>query len=118
MTHALLAALALAPVADAPGSPRDASRPNILIIFTDDHASHAIGAYGSKINKTPHLDRLAKDGMLFRNCFCTNSICAPSRAVVLTGKHSHVNGVIDNVVAFDGSQPTFPKLLQKAGYYT
>jgi arylsulfatase A-like enzyme len=64
------------------------ARPNILLVFTDDHASHAIGAYGSKINKTPNIDRLAKEGMLFRNCFCTNSICAPSRAVILTGKHA------------------------------
>ena len=78
--------------------------PNILFVFTDDHAAHAIGAYGSKINKTPHLDRLAKQGMLFRNCFCTNSICAPSRAVILTGKHSHLNGVIDNRQPFDGTQ--------------
>lgn len=95
-----------------------ATRPNIIFIFTDDHASHAISAYGSKINKTPNLDRLAKEGMLFRNCFCTNSICAPSRAVILTGKHSHLNGVIDNRRKFDGSQQTFPKLLRKAGYQT
>jgi arylsulfatase A-like enzyme len=99
--------------ADAP-----AKRPNILFVFTDDHAAHAISAYGSKINKTPHIDRLAREGMLFRNCFCTNSLCAPSRAVILTGKHSHVNGVIDNKVRFDGKQQTFPKLLQKAGYQT
>ncbi len=94
------------------------TRPNIIFIFTDDHASHAISAYGSKINKTPNLDRLASEGMLFRNCFCTNSICSPSRAVILTGKHSHLNGVIDNRVKFDGSQQTFPKLLRKAGYQT
>src|SRR5262249_17598852 len=95
-----------------------AARPNVILIFTDDHASHAISAYGSKINQTPNIDRLAQEGMLFRNCFCTNSICAPSRAVILTGKHSHVNGVIDNAVRFDGAQQTFPKLLQKAGYQT
>src|SRR5262245_39640651 len=95
-----------------------ASQPNILMIFTDDHAAHAISAYGSKINQTPHMDRLAKEGMLFRNCFVTNSICAPCRAVLLTGKHSHINGVYDNAVTFDGSQQTFPKLLQKAGYQT
>lgn len=94
------------------------ARPNILFIFTDDHASHAISAYGSKINKTPNMDRLASEGMLFRNCFCTNSICAPSRAVIQTGKHSHLNGMIDNSVVFDGSQQTFPKLLRKAGYQT
>ncbi|MDA2927102.1 sulfatase [Acidobacteria bacterium AH-259-G07] len=95
-----------------------ASRPNILFIFTDDHARHAISAYGSKINTTPNLDRLAREGMLFRNCFVTNSICAPSRTVILTGKHSHINGVINNRVEFDGSQQTFPKLLQRAGYQT
>jgi len=95
-----------------------AARPNILFVFTDDHASHAISAYGSKINKTPNIDRLANEGMLFRNCFCTNSICAPSRAVIQTGKHSHLNGVINNRVHFNGDQQTFPKLLQKAGYQT
>lgn len=94
------------------------TRPNILFVFTDDHASHAIGAYGSKINRTPNMDRLAREGMLFRNCFCTNSICAPSRAVILTGKHSHLNGVIDNRQVFDGSQPHVGKLLGKAGYQT
>ena len=93
-------------------------RPNIIFIMTDDHASHALSCYGSKINKTPNLDRLAKEGMLFENCFCTNSICAPCRAVILTGKYSHINGVIDNRKRFDGTQQTFPKLLQKVGYET
>jgi len=92
--------------------------PNLIYIMTDDHAAHAISCYGSKINKTPNLDRIAKEGMRFANCFCTNSICAPSRAVILTGKYSHINGVIDNAKEFDGSQQTFPKLLQKAGYET
>src|SRR5215212_5739709 len=102
----LLCLAACASAAAAPGAStaKKARRPNILFVFTDDHAAHAIGAYGSKINKTPNLDRLAKDGVLFRNCFCTNAICAPSRAVILTGKHSHLNGVIDNSVAFDGKQ--------------
>ena len=96
-----------------------AKRPNIVFIMTDDHASHAMSCYGSKINKTPNLDRLAKEGILFNNCFCTNSICAPSRAVILTGKYSHINGKIDNSnKPFDGSQQTYPKLLQKAGYDT
>ena len=94
------------------------NQPNIIFIMADDHASHALSCYGSKINKTPNLDRLAKEGMRFSNCFCTNSICAPSRAVILTGKYSHINGVIDNRVKFDGGQQTFPKLLQKAGYET
>jgi len=99
-------------------SPAVKSRPNIIFIMTDDHASHAMSCYGSRINKTPNLDRIAKDGMLFENCFCTNSICAPSRAVILTGKYSHLNGVLDNRLRFDGSQLTFPKLLQQAGYET
>ncbi len=92
--------------------------PNILFIMTDDHAAQAIGAYYSRINTTPHIDRLAAEGMRFTNCFCTNSICAPSRAVILTGKYSHLNGVRDNIQSFDGTQMTFPKLLQAAGYQT
>ncbi len=96
----------------------DGKRPNVLFIFTDDHASHAMSCYGSKINKTPNMDRIAKGGMLFKNCFCTNSICGPSRAVILTGKHSHLNGFVQNGNRFDGSQQTFPKLLQKVGYQT
>lgn len=93
-------------------------RPNIIFIFADDHAYQAISAYGSRINHTPNIDRLAREGMLFRQCLVTNSICAPSRAVVLTGKYSHLNGVINNSTPFDGSQQTVPKLLQKAGYQT
>ena len=97
------------------------ARPNILFIFTDDHARQAISAYGGRLAKvapTPNIDRIAKEGMLFSRCCVTNSICAPSRAVILTGKHSHLNGVINNAVRFDGSQQTFPKLLQKEGYQT
>jgi len=93
-------------------------RPNILFIMTDDHASQAIGCYGSRLNKTPNLDRLAAEGVRFDQSFCTNSICAPSRAVLLTGKYSHLNGQIHNGIKFDGSQQTFPKLLQAAGYET
>ena len=96
----------------------ESPRPNIVFIFTDDHALQAISAYGSVINKTPNIDRLADEGMIFRNTFCTNSICAPSRAVIQTGKHSHLNGVIDNIQVFDSAQVTFPKLLQKGGYQT
>ena len=95
-----------------------AERPNILFIFTDDHASHSISAYGSVINKTPNLDRIANEGMLFENCFCTNSICGPSRAVIQTGKYSHKNGFYRNGNKFDGTQQTFPKLLQQADYET
>jgi arylsulfatase A-like enzyme len=93
-------------------------RPNILFVFADDHAAQAVGAYGSQINQTPQIDRLAREGMVFRNAFVTNSICAPSRAVILTGKHSHLNGIFTNRESFDGSQVTFPKLLQQAGYQT
>ncbi len=96
-------------------------RPNILFIFSDDHAPHAIGAYGGRLKRvdpTPNIDALARQGMLFRNSFCTNSICGPSRAVIVTGKHSHLNGFMNNGNNFDGSQQTFPKLLQKVGYQT
>ncbi len=99
-------------------SPAAETRPNIVFIFTDDHAAHAMSCYGSKINTTPNLDRIANEGMLFTNCFCTNSICGPSRAVIQTGKHSHLNGFLHNGNRFDGSQQTFPKLLQKVGYQT
>ena len=97
------------------------SRPNILFIFSDDHAFQAISAYGGRLAEvapTPNIDRLAEEGMLFNKCYVTNSICAPSRATILTGKHSHLNGVIDNSKIFDGSQLTFPKLLQNAGCQT
>ena len=70
-----------------------ADRPNIIFIMTDDHAAHAISAYGSRVNQTPHLDRLAREGALFENVFATNSICTPSRAAILTGQYSHINGV-------------------------
>jgi len=95
-----------------------AQRPNIIFVFTDDHAAHAISAYGSRINKTPHMDRLAQEGMLFNKCYVSNSICGPSRAVIQTGKYNHLNGYWRNGLTFDGSQQTFPKLLRKAGYTT
>ena len=93
-------------------------QPNILFIMSDDHAAHAISAYGSKVNTTPNIDRIAREGMLFRNAFVTNSICTPSRATILTGKYSHLNGSYVIAQRFDGSQQTFPKLLQQAGYQT
>ncbi len=100
------------------GASQKDGRPNIVFIFTDDHAVQSIGAYGSIINKTPHIDRIASEGAAFERCFCCNSICAPSRAAVLTGKHSHANGLMTNGNTFDGTQPTFPKLLRAAGYET
>lgn len=93
-------------------------RPNILFILTDDHAAHAMSCYGSRINETPNLDRIAEGGVRLQNCFCTNSICAPSRATILTGTYNHVNGVTTLFTPLDGRQETFPKLLQGAGYQT
>lgn len=95
-----------------------AGRPNIVFIFTDDHAAHAMSCYGSKINQTPHLDRIAQQGMKFTRCYVGNSLCGPSRATVLTGKHSHLNGFRQNGDRFDGAQVTMPKLLRAAGYQT
>ena len=93
------------------------SRPNIIFIMSDDHAAHAISAYGSRVNQTPNIDRLAREGMLMRNVFVTNSICTPSRAAILTGQYSHLNGVpVFN--RFDSSRMTVAKLLQQGGYYT
>jgi arylsulfatase A-like enzyme len=93
------------------------TRPNFLFILSDDHAAHALSCYGSKINKTPNLDRIAKSGMMFTRCFVNNSICTPSRAAILTGKYSHMNGVtVFN--PFDGSQPHVAKYLQTTGYQT
>jgi arylsulfatase A-like enzyme len=102
-------------------SAAETSRPNIVFIFSDDHAWQAISAYNDprKLNQTPHIDRLAREGMRFDRCLVPNSICGPSRATVLTGKYSHRNGFYNNTNSrFDGSQTTFPKLLQAAGYQT
>ena len=95
-------------------------KPNILYIMSDDHAYQAVSAYGYGLNQTPNIDRIAREGMKFNNCFVTNSISGPCRAVVLTGKYSHKNGFYDNGgrTIFDGSQQTLPKLLQSAGYHT
>ena len=95
--------------------------PNILFIMADDHAFQAISAYGHALGKlapTKNIDRIAKNGALFLNNFCTNSICGPSRAVILTGKHSHINGFRMNGERFDNSQPTLPKHLRELGYQT
>jgi arylsulfatase A-like enzyme len=101
----------------APARAAEARHPNILFIFSDDHAEHAISAYGSRVNHTPHLDRLATEGARFTNSFVTNSICTPSRATLLTGQYSHKNGVpVFN--QFDGSRDTVAKHLQAGGYHT
>ena len=102
-------------------SAQPAKQPNIVFIFSDDHAYQAISAYGDarKLIQTPNIDRIAKEGMRFDRALVTNSICGPSRAVILTGKYSHLNGFYNNSNSvFNGAQTTFPKLLKAAGYQT
>lgn len=96
----------------------DTTRPNIILMISDDHAYQAVSAYGYKLNKTPYIDRLAKEGAIFTRACVTNSICAPSRAVILTGKHSFLNGKVDNVQPFNWDQENFAKILQRSGYQT
>ncbi|MGO4920575.1 sulfatase family protein [Maribacter spongiicola] len=96
----------------------NAKKPNIIFIMSDDHAYQAISAYDDKLLQTPNIDRLAKEGMLFTNASVTNSICAPSRATILTGKHTHINGKVDNYFPFDTTQTTFPQIFKKNGYKT
>lgn len=93
-------------------------RPNIIFIMSDDHAANAISCYGNKIIKTTNIDRIAEEGVKFNNCFCTNSVCAPSRASILTGQYSHIHGVVDNKKEFESDQLTFPKVLRESGYET
>ena len=95
-----------------------AQQPNIIYIMSDDHDADAISAYSKKLIQTPNIDRLAKEGIKFNNAFVGNSICGPARATLLTGQHSHKNGVIDNRKRFDSSRMSMPKLLQAAGYQT
>lgn len=95
-----------------------ANKPNIVMILTDDHASHAVGAYGSVVNTTPRIDEIAAEGFVLENCFATNSLCSPSRASILTGTYSHVNGVTTLSTEIDASQPTFITELRAAGYRT
>ena len=97
------------------------NKPNIVWMFSDDHAYQAVGAYGGRlepINLTPNIDRIAKEGIVFDKAYVGNSICAPSRATLLTGKHSHLNGKIDNRGAFNHDQQQFQKILQKNNYQT
>ncbi|MEZ5351332.1 MAG: sulfatase [Bryobacteraceae bacterium] len=114
MTRRDLLYTALAPAfAQSNGKP-----PNILFMMSDDHASHAISAYGSKINKTPQIDRIASGGMRFDNCFCTNSICTPSRGAILTGQYSHKNGVYTLNDEIDTKKTHVAHLLRDSGYHT
>ncbi len=109
---ALLASSGLASTAPAD------DRPNIVFVYADDHAQHAVGAYGSRINRTPNIDRLAEEGMRFTETFVANSICGPARATILSGLHSHRNGKMTNRAGFKDDLPTFAKLMQAAGYQT
>ena len=104
--------------APAARAAESAGRPNIVFIFSDDHGYQAISAYDKSLVETPNIDRIAQEGMRFDRCYVTNSLCGPSRAVVQTGKYSHINGFYKNGDKFDGSQPTMPKMLQAAGYQT
>ncbi len=120
---AILACFGFACVTTLPATltAAEVKRPNIVFIFSDDHGWQAISAYNEarKLLDTPHIDRIAREGMLFNRCLVPNSICGPSRATILTGKYSHRNGFYNNSNSrFDGSQTTFPKLLQSAGYAT
>src|SRR5215213_7850892 len=114
----LLALVLVLAIAATKAHAASSSQPNILFIMADDHGYQAISAYGSKINATPNIDRLAKEGMRFDRCFVTNSICGPSRAVILTGKYSHLNGYATNERSFNGGQQNVAKLLRAAGYTT
>ncbi len=103
---------------DATKNSEAPSKPNIVFIMSDDHAYQAISAYDDRLIQTPNIDRIAAEGMLFTNATVTNSICAPSRATILTGKHTHIHGKIDNISPFDTTNVTFPQILQDAGYQT
>jgi arylsulfatase A-like enzyme len=117
---AALTALAMMTAAcrDSSTADKTDTRPNILFIMSDDHSERAISAYGSALIHTPSIDRIADEGVMFSESFVANSICGPSRAIMLTGKHSHKNGFRNNEDRFDGSQPTYPQYLQQAGYTT
>ncbi len=116
----LFCGMAASAAGTAVAAPKTAphKQPNIVFIMTDDHSYQTLSAYDRRFIKTPGIDRIADEGVLFTNSFVANSICGPSRACMLTGKHSHINGFRDNRDQFDGSQQTFPKLLQQVGYQT
>ncbi len=118
MPMATVAVVAVAALTAVAPSKAPAAPPNILFLFSDDHAVRAISAYGGGLAETPNIDRIAREGAIFTRSYCANSICAPSRATILTGLHSHANGHLDNQSRFNGGQQTFPKLLQAAGYQT
>ena len=96
----------------------EVKRPNIIFMMTDDHTTQAMSCYGGRFLQTPNMDRIANEGVRMDNCYAVNALSGPSRACILTGKFSHINGFTDNASTFDGNQQTFPKLLQAAGYQT
>ena len=110
--------LTLVPEGETLSSQPGRRRPNLIVILADDHAPHAISAYGSRLNRTPSIDRIAHEGALLGATFCTNSICSPSRASILTGTYSHVNGVPAIFAEFDYRVPTFIDVLHENGYQT
>lgn len=119
MTGGIAGLLTILPSIDLLAQQKADKRPmNILYIMSDDHSYQTISAYDKRFIETPNIDRIANEGVRFTNSFVANSISGPSRACMITGKHSHKNGFVDNNKAFDGSQQTFPKLLQRAGYQT
>ena len=118
IAYLLIAAAGCSPKSESAQAADSPARPNIVFIMSDDHAYQAISAYGHGLNETPNIDRIAQEGAIFTRSTVTNSICAPSRAVLLTGKHSFINGKVDNVQPFDWDQDNFPKLLQANGYQT
>ena len=118
LLYCFLLLLLITSCSTTPNGEEEKKRPNILFIMSDDHAYQAVSAYTDHLMETPNIDRIAKEGMLFTNACVTNSICAPSRAVILTGKHSHLNGKIDNRFPFDTTNITFPQLFHDAGYQT
>lgn len=119
LIYPLTGMAALAPHTAFAGEKQAPKHYNIVYIMTDDHTAQMMSCYGSRFVETPNLDRIANDGVIFTNSFVANSLSGPSRACMLTGKHSHANGFTDNTTCvFDGSQQTMPKLLQKAGYQT
>ncbi len=118
LVNALTILTAGTAIAGCSSQQKAGKKPNILYIMSDDHAYQAISAYGFGLNETPNIDRIAKEGAIFTRACVTNSISAPCRAVLLTGKHSFINGKIDNSVPFDWDQENFPKILQANGYQT
>src|SRR3982751_6145726 len=118
ITFMIVSLALLCPPAMAQDAPPRQDKQNILFIISDDHAAHAISAYGSTINTTPNIDRLAREGVRLTNCFCENALCSPSRAAIMTGSFSCRHGALDLTLKLAPAKPTFPPLLHEVGYQT